>query len=147
MIVPGRAASLRPMPEFLSDGWFHAMADAARAATGVPADLDLVIQQVVDDVDDERGAWYVAVRDGSVRLERGRHPAPSITFTLDLATARGIQAGTASAQGAFMAGRLRVGGDVRVLLDQQYGLQRLDDVFAEVRSTTTSPQASGDGAG
>ena len=127
------------MTVFLSDAWFDAMAEAARAAANVPAGLDLVVQQVVDDGERQGCAWFVAVRDGRITVERGLHPAPSITFTLDHATAVAIQSGGASAQGEFMAGRLRVGGDVRVLLDQQTALHELDDVFAGVRAATTHP--------
>jgi hypothetical protein len=124
--------------EFLSDAWFDAMAEAARGAKGVPSGLDLVVQQVVAD-DGSSLAWFVEVRHGVVKVEQGCHPKPSITFQLDAATAADIQSGRMSAQGAFMAGHLRVGGDVRVLLDQQAALEELDDVFVEVRSATTYP--------
>jgi predicted lipid carrier protein YhbT len=127
--------------EFLSDAWFDAMTTAGREAAGVPAALDLVVQQVVES-DGSTLEWFVEVHDGAVTVERGRHPAPSITFGLDAATAAAIQSGRASAQAAFMSGRLRVAGDVRVLLDQQDALHELDDVFAEVRGATTYP---GDG--
>jgi predicted lipid carrier protein YhbT len=127
------------MPVFLSDEWFDAMAAAARCASDVSPDLDLVVQQVVEPATGPDGeiAWFVTVRDGTVGIERGRHPSPSIAFTLDIATAAGIQSGEQSAQAAFMAGRLRVGGDVRTLLDQQEAMATLEDVFADVRATTT----------
>jgi hypothetical protein len=122
---------------FLSDPWFDAMAAAADAAAPVSPELDLVVQQVVTAGDGVARTWYVEVRRGAITMRRGCHDAPSITFTVDADTAAGIQSGTQSAQAAFMAGRLRVGGDVRVLLDQQGALQELDDVFADVRASTT----------
>ena len=51
-------------------------------------------------------------------------------------TALGIARGTGSAQQAFMAGALQVGGDLRVLLDHQVVLSALHDVFAAVREQT-----------
>ena len=126
------------MVEFLSDAWFDAMATAAREARVIPAALDLVVQQVVDR-DGSSVEWFVEVRDGAVTVARGRHPAPSITFQLDAATAAAIQSGRSSAQGAFMSGRLRVAGDVRLLPAQQDALHELDDLFADVRGATTYP--------
>jgi hypothetical protein len=125
------------MALFLSDAWFDEMAAAAVGAPPVAGELDLVVQQVVTTEDGSTVAWFIVVRGGGVELGRGCHPAPSITFTLDDATAAGIQSGEQSAQAAFMAGRLRVGGDVRVLLDQQPAMHELDDVFAAARAATT----------
>ena len=132
---------------FLSDPWFDAMAAAAASAAPVSPELTLVVQQAVTMEDGSTRAWYVQVRDGAIAVQQGSHEAPSITFTVDAGTAAGIQSGTQSAQAAFMAGRLRVGGDVRVLLDQQAALQELDDVFAEVRAATTYPDQAGTFAG
>jgi hypothetical protein len=125
------------MALFLSDAWLDAMGVAAESAPPVAPELDLVVQQVVSTDGGPTVAWYVAVREGAVAVGRGCHESPSITFTLDAATAAAIQSGRQSAQAAFMAGRLRVGGDVRVLVDQQHALQHLDDVFAGVRAATT----------
>ena len=131
--------------EFLSPAWLTAMSDAAsraRGASPVPTSAggpDLVIQQVVTGPDDEV-TWFVSVRATAVCVEAGRHPAPDITLTQDRGTAAAIASGRQSAQGAFMSGRLRVGGDVRVLLDHQDELARLDDLFASVRAATRYPE-------
>ena len=70
----------------------------------------------------------------------GGAPSPAdaavVRFTLDHETALGIARGTGSAQQAFMAGALQVGGDLRVLLDHQVVLSALHDVFAAVRAQT-----------
>jgi hypothetical protein len=143
--------------DFLSDAWLAAMADAAgssaRAGAGstagsgdppsdpAPPDGDeLVIQQVVDDGPDGAVAWFVVLEGPQVRFEVGRHSSPAITFTQDAATAAAIGSGRQSAQGAFMGGQLRVGGDVRILLERQDDLARLDDVFAAVRAATRFPE-------
>ena len=121
--------------EFLSPAWLQAMADAADRGPVAP---DLVIQQVVTGA--EEVTWFVSVCASGVGFQAGRHPAPHITLTQDRATAAAIASGRQSAQGAFMSGRLRVGGDVRVLLDHQDELARLDDLFASVRAATRYPE-------
>ena len=121
--------------EFLSPAWLQAMADAADRGPGAP---ELIIQQVVTGA--EEVTWFVSVCPSGVGFQAGRHPAPHITLTQDRATAAAIASGRQSAQGAFMTGRLRVGGDVRILLDHQDELARLDDVFGTVRATTRYPE-------
>jgi hypothetical protein len=134
VIVPGVPDSLRLVLDFLSDEWLDAMAAAADRATADPG-LSLVIQQVVVDGSTEH-AWFVSADASRVYVGAGRHPSPSLTMTVDRATAWAVHSGAQSAQQAFMAGRLRIGGDVRVLLDQQSALASLDDVFAEVRQAS-----------
>ena len=137
------------MAEFLSPAWLDALADAARRAGGppafaraegaTPAAPDLVIQQVVTLGTGDEVCWFVSVCADGVGVAAGRHGDPDITFTQDADTAAAIASGDQSAQAAFMSGRLRVGGDVRVLLDHQDDLGRLDDLFSDVRAATTYP--------
>ena len=61
-------------------------------------------------------------------------------------TAASIAMGQGSAQRAFMTGRLRVGGDLRVLLEHSDVLAQLEDVFAAVRARTAPPRLTDPGA-
>jgi putative sterol carrier protein len=122
----------------LSPEWIAALDEAARTSTAlreVAAALDLTVQQVVIDDTDEV-AWYVRLRGGEVGVHPGRADVADVTFTQDGATARAIADGDLSAQAAFMAGRLRTGGDLTQLLAHRDALAGLEDVFAEVRSRT-----------
>ncbi len=130
------------MPDFLSAEWIDAMAAAASTAAVGPAGGDLVVQHVVTGASTGEVAWVVRVQDGKLSVDTGHDPDPSITFTLDAATAAAIQSGHQSAQAAFMSGRLRLDGDVGVLVAQQGTLLALDDVFASVRAATTYPPGS-----
>ena len=56
-------------------------------------------------------------------------------FTLENVDAA-IASGTASAQRAFMTGQLRVGGDLRALVEAQDAMAAIGDVFASVRQRT-----------
>ncbi len=154
------------MVRFLSPDWLDALDRAVvgdEALAAATAGLSLTVEQritpspgpvgveaeIVPDVDDF--VFHVAFDHGTVRVRPGPVPGePTVTFSQDEATARGIAAGTASAQRSFMTGHLRVGGDLRVLLDHQAVLAGLHDVFASVTlddGTATTPTDEADGAG
>jgi len=123
------------VPEYLSPAWFDAAdvalrsdAALATASTGI----HLVLQQTVEDPE-AATTWFIHVDDGDVGLTVGEAPVATVTFLCDRATAVDVQQGRTSAQAAFMAGRLRVGGDVGALLAHQELLAGLTDVLAPLR--------------
>jgi predicted lipid carrier protein YhbT len=119
---------------FLTDAWLDELDDAARSATA-PAMAHLVVQQVVPDGPEGHEVAYAVVLDeGRVRIERGRVVDPDVTFTQDRATAEAIHQGQLSAQAAFMQGRLRLGGDLRAVIDRAVELAAIDDLFGGVRA-------------
>ena len=123
------------MARFLSDAWLAQLEAAARLARP-PADLTLVVQEVVLHDRGDETAYVIRIGSGKVEVERGRALDADVTFTQDRATAAAIASGELSAQSAFMAGRLRMGGDLRAVLDRAQDLAALDDVFASARSDT-----------
>lgn len=124
------------MAKFLSDAWVASLS-AAASGERVPPDLRLVIQQVVlGDQSDER-AFAIRIADGVVSVEPGRADDADLSFTQDLATATAIAQGELSAQAAFLAGRLRVGGDLREVMVRARELEAIEDLFATARATTT----------
>lgn len=136
------------MPAFLSPAWLSALDQAARhdpalaeAASGVA----LVVEQTVTGGPDGAVTYHVAFDDGRVAVVAGPAAEATVRFSQDHETAVAIATGAASAQRAFMTGRLQVGGDLRALLDHQAALGALQDVFAEVRSDTTFPVVAGPG--
>jgi predicted lipid carrier protein YhbT len=121
------------MAGFLTDEWLDELGGVARRATVDPA-LRLRVQQVVPDgPEGHEVAYVVEVAGGTVAVHTGRHDA-DITFTQDLATAQAIHRGELSAQAAFMEGRLRLGGDLRAVIDRAGALAAIDDVFAGARA-------------
>jgi alkyl sulfatase BDS1-like metallo-beta-lactamase superfamily hydrolase len=125
---------------YLSEEWFdeanRAAADSGQLMTDT-AGLDLAIQQVVTEAPEGEIRYTVRVRDGRVTLTPGDDPTADVTFTEDWDTARRVAAGELNAPTAFMTGRIRVAGNVAVLLDAQGSLQGLDKVFADLRDRTT----------
>jgi alkyl sulfatase BDS1-like metallo-beta-lactamase superfamily hydrolase len=119
---------------FLTDAWFDDLLAAARGST-IDADLRLVIQQVIPDgPGGVEVAYVVTAADGTLAVRRGRAEAPDITFTQDRATAEAIHRGELSAQTAFIEGRLRLGGDLRGVIERAGALVAIDDVFAAARA-------------
>jgi putative sterol carrier protein len=119
---------------FLTDAWLDDLDAAARVAE-LPTGAPLVLQQVVTDgLDGHEVAYALVVREGRVHVERGRADDPDLVFTQDRDTAEAIHRGELSAQAAFMQGRLRLGGDLRAVVDRASELAAVHDVFASVRA-------------
>lgn len=123
------------MPDYLSDEWFTAADDLLRADADLrerSRGVRLVLQQTVTDGSHEI-TWHIVLDDGSVSLQVGVHPSPDVAFRCDRATADAVRAGTESAQGAFIQGRLRIDGTAGALLEHAELFAGLDDVLAPLR--------------
>lgn len=122
------------MAAFLTDQWFDDL-DAAARGTSIPLDVRLVIQQIIPgSAEGDEVAYVLTAADGAITVRRGRVEVPDITFTQDRATAEAIHRGELSAQTAFIEGRLRLGGDLRAVIERAGRLVDLDDVFAAARA-------------
>lgn len=130
---------------YLSPEWMaaarHALADddGLREAT---SELALTIEQVVTGVPDggtPRGTvrWHITIDHGRVALAEGPADAADLRFSADHPTAAQIASGELAAQRAFVEGRLRVGGDLSLLIRHQRVFATIDDTLAKVRAETT----------
>jgi putative sterol carrier protein len=102
----------------------------------VSTDVSLVVQQTVTEGPDGDAVWHVVVDGGHVRVHPGSAPEPDVSFTQSYDTAAAIARGDLSAQTAFMIGKLRVGGDVALLMAHQATFDGVEDVFEAVRAGT-----------
>ena len=130
------------MPELFSDEWIDVLDALARGddeLRAAAAEIDVVIQQTVVATDGAR-SYHVVLTPDDVGVRPGPAPAPTITFTADHETAAAIANGDESAQTAFIDGRLRLGGDLRKLLEAQSAVARLGDTFSAAR-TDPEPDA------
>ena len=122
------------MVEPLTSAWVSALAAAAEQATA-PAEITLVVQQVVVDADGgDELAYAIRIGGGSITVTDGRADDADVTFTQDRPTAVAVALGELSAQSAFLAGRLRIGGDLRAVMAAARELAALHDVFASARA-------------
>ncbi len=126
------------MLEYLSDAWIAAMNEAVAADEALrkaTAGLSFVLQQTVTGPPGDR-TYHVAFADGTNAVVAGPHQAPDVSFTCDRSTAIKIVSAQESAQTAFMAGRLRIGGDSRALITNGGCLAALAAVSVGVRAMT-----------
>jgi len=125
--------------QYLSDEWMAAAAadlaasDSLRAAT---AEAELTIQYEVAGAPGGKAAYGVSFDHGAVTLEPGPHKDAQVKFELDYSSAAAIASGELSAQAAFMQGKLKLGGDVGVLVRQHALIDGLGDALDDLRART-----------
>ncbi len=127
------------MARYLSDEWLAEIEQAAQRSDDLRragAAGPLTVQQVVTGGPDGEVAFHVKLSSDGVTVRRGRADDADVSFTQDNETAAAIGRGELSAQAAFMTGRLRVGGDLTLLIERQRDLGGIDDLFDEVRART-----------
>jgi len=120
---------------FLSPAWLDDLATAADGASGVDGE-PVTVEQVVTGA--PGGDVRYRLRLGGGRAAVLREPGEAeARLRTDWATAVALGRGELAATDALLAGRLRVGGDVRALRRAAAALAGLDALFAEVRGRTT----------
>ena len=131
--------------QFLSESWIEAARDIRhRYAGDVPA-IDVVVRINVITTKVPFGdgsiSAYIDTSNGSLEMELGSLEDSDLTVTTDYETARKLfveQDPTASMQ-AFMAGRIKVEGDITRLMVMQTSLpqtDKTDAVAAEIKAIT-----------
>lgn len=123
------------MAKYLSDEWME-QAAAALAGADVDPDAELCVQYEVSGGGDGKRHYTLEASGGTVRLVPGRSTSAPVSFALDYDTAVAVANGELSAQVAFMQGRLKLGGDVRVLIDGAATLAAVDATLADLRAAT-----------
>ena len=131
--------------QFLSESWIEAARDIRHRYSGdVPA-IDVVVRINVITTKVPFGdgsiSAYIDTSNGSLEMELGSIEDSDLTVTTDYETARKLfveQDPTASMQ-AFMAGRIKVEGDITRLMVMQTSLpqtDKTDAVAAEIKAIT-----------
>jgi putative sterol carrier protein len=120
----------------------QALDEAARTSRDLAElgrESTLVIEQRVSDTPNGDLTYHVIVDKEGARVVVGRAPAPDVTLATDFATAAALHRGDTNAQQAMAAGRFTIGGRIDELVRRREAFERLTDVFASVRSSTTGP--------
>jgi len=131
--------------QFLTESWIEAARDIRHRYSGdVPA-IDVVVRINVITTKVPFGdgsiSAYIDTSNGSLEMELGSIEDSDLTVTTDYETARKLfveQDPTASMQ-AFMAGRIKVEGDITRLMVMQTSLPQTDTteaVAAEIKAIT-----------
>ncbi|MEH6472193.1 MAG: SCP2 sterol-binding domain-containing protein [Halopseudomonas sp.] len=80
----------------------------SRFNANAAGDLDAVFQYQLEGDD----SYYVAIQQGHCSVEAGEHQDPNATLTMDDETLQQILTGETDGMQAFMAGKLKVTGDM-----------------------------------
>jgi putative sterol carrier protein len=87
---------------------FEAM--PARLNTAAAAKVNKTIQWKI--TGDDPGVWAIQINDGAARLFPGGVEKPDVTFTVTSTDWLTIAEGKLNAMNAFMAGKLKIAGDM-----------------------------------
>lgn len=131
--------------QFLSESWIEAARDIRHRYSGDVPVIDVVVRinVITTKVPFGEGtiSAYIDTSNGSLEMELGSLEESDLTVTTDYETARKLfveQDPTASMQ-AFMAGRIKVEGDITRLMVMQTSLPQTDKteaVAAEIKAIT-----------
>lgn len=120
---------------FLAPEWLEALGRAAEVVR-FPADLHLVLQQVVTDVEGRDVRYHLVAEDGRLSVRPGPAAEADLTLTQSYEVAAALSRGELNAQQALSAGRLKVSGNVELLVRHGRALTALADVYAGLREQT-----------
>lgn len=122
------------MLPFLSASWFEALTVAADGE-GIGPDAT-VVQQVVTGGPDGDIAFVLEIEGKRLRATPGRDSRAVVTLTEAWGTAVRIHDGDLTAHEAIRAGLVKVGGDVRRLIEMASALTSLGPAAGVLRETT-----------
>ena len=114
----------------------RAIADSDDLRVGT-AGIRLTVEYVATGAPGGTICWHIAIDDGRVELAEGGADGFDLRLTAAYDTAARIARGELGAQRAFVEGRLRVGGDLSLLIHHHKALSTVADALAGVRSETT----------
>ncbi len=108
--------------KFLSQEWSDAVQNALNGYPGFKSAIvstDLGLQFHITETPEGDVNYYLQTSGGSAVLALGSLQNPDITIGQTYETARGIFSGELATQNAFMAGKLKVSGNMAKLLMNQ----------------------------
>ncbi|MCU1452366.1 MAG: hypothetical protein JWN46_512 [Acidimicrobiales bacterium] len=118
-----------PVPKFLSESWLEqakAIREEYQGQGGTPPHqirMNLVITDVPDDVSAGPIDAHMDTSSGDMEMDLGHLENPELTVTLDYDTAEAIlvEGNPQAGMQAFMAGKIKVQGDMTKLMAMQQG--------------------------
>ena len=109
--------------KFLTEDWISALNDALGAHEGFQsaiASTDLGVQFVVTDgSDDEPIDYYLSIGSGAASAALGSLEGADVTIKSNYETASAVSKGELNTQTAFMTGKIKVEGNLAVLMMNQ----------------------------
>jgi hypothetical protein len=125
---------------FLSDEWFAAVgaAIAAHGAAAAPPGPNVLLNLVITGTPFGDREFHMGARDGSTLFGQGHLDGADVTLTTDAATARDVFVSGNQAAGmqAFMAGKVKVQGDMTKLMASQGGAGANAELTSAIQELT-----------
>ncbi|MDP9184205.1 MAG: SCP2 sterol-binding domain-containing protein [Actinomycetota bacterium] len=118
---------------FLSDDWASAVMDAANADEGFTKAAGVAsarIQQIITKDGAEPTRYWTIVTDGKIQLGVGDVEGPDATITQSYETAVALARREANPVTAFMMGKIKVDGNMGLLMGLAGALGKLADVMS-----------------
>jgi putative sterol carrier protein len=120
--------------QFLSDEWAAELKQRLNASDAFRKGLGgngARIQQVISAPEGERRYWLRA-ENGQIDMGSGDVPNPDATITQDYDSAVALARGELNAVSAYMTGKLKISGNLMMLMGLQGALAELPRVMAEM---------------
>jgi putative sterol carrier protein len=120
--------------KFLSVEWAAAVKTALNDDQGfrtAAAGKNASIQQVITGPDGQTDYW-IKIDDGSIDMGVGDAATPDATITQSYETATALAKSELSAVTAYMTGKIKIGGNLGLLLGLQTVLARLPAAMATI---------------
>lgn len=124
---------------YLSLDWIDALSECVaddEALRALAETHEIAVTQVVTGTPDGDVTYHFTVGAGSARFGAGPAEDEDVRLVQDWETAVGVATGRLNAQEVFIGGRIRVGGNVHKLLENEVVFAALDAVFEAVRAET-----------
>jgi putative sterol carrier protein len=119
---------------FLSEAWtteLRGRLNASESFRKAAGSASASLQQVITTPDGERRYW-IRIQDGSIDLGQGEIDAPDATITQDYDTAVALAKSQLNPVTAFMSGKLRISGNMMLLMQLQAAIAELPRVMQEM---------------
>lgn len=120
---------------FLSEEWAQELEERLNATptfTQAIGSQSVKIQQVITGNADGTSRYWLRLEDGRVDLGVGELQGPDATITQDYDSAVALARSELNPVTAFMTGRIKIAGNMMVLLGLQNALAVLPGVMAEM---------------
>ncbi len=120
--------------KFLSDEWARALKDELNRSDSfrqAAAGHSATIQQVITDAEGETRYW-ITIGDGQIDLGVGDVQGEDATITQSYDSAAALARGELSPVTAFMTGKLKIAGNMGMILGLQAALAQLPAAMAKI---------------